>query len=200
MILRTSPLSPFGRKVRIAAAILGLSSRITAVPADTMSETDSIRRENPLGKIPTLILDDGRTLFDSSVILAYLDHLAIGTKLIPTEPDARFTAMRLEVLADGIADAALLQVYEGRFREPAHHAANWMAHQAGKVSRGLEALEAAPPSGTLTVGHVALACALGYLNLRFDGRWRGDHPALVAWLDGFSAAVPAFEATRPPAA
>jgi len=200
MILRTSPLSPFGRKVRIAAAILGLSSRITAVPADTMSETDSIRRENPLGKIPTLILDDGRTLFDSSVILAYLDHQAIGTQLIPTEPDARFAAMRLEVLADGIADAALLQVYEGRFREPAHHSANWMAHQAGKVSRGLEALEAAPPVDPLTVGHVALACALGYLDLRFDGRWRGDHPALVAWLDGFSAAVPAFEATRPPAA
>jgi len=200
MILRTSPLSPFGRKVRIAAAILGLSSRITAVPADTMSETDSIRRENPLGKIPSLILDDGRTLFDSSVILAYLDHQAIGTQLIPTEPDARFAAMRLEVLADGIADAALLQVYEGRFREPAHHSANWMAHQAGKVSRGLEALEAAPPVDPLTVGHVALACALGYLDLRFDGRWRGDHPALVAWLDGFSAAVPAFEATRPPAA
>ncbi len=200
MILRTSPLSPFGRKVRIAAAILGLAPRITVVEADTMSETDSIRRENPLGKIPTLILDDGRTLFDSSVILAYLDDLAVGTKLIPTEPDARFAAMRLEALADGVADAALLQVYEGRFREPATHAANWLAHQVGKVSRGLESLEAAPPPGPPTVGHVALACALGYLDLRFDGRWRGGHPELVAWLDGFAAAVPAFEATRPPAA
>ncbi len=200
MILRSSPFSPFGRKVKIAAAILGLSSGITIVEADTMSPTDSIRRENPLGKIPTLVLDDGRTLFDSSVIVAYLDHLATGDKLIPAEPDARFAALRLEVLADGITEAALLQVYEGRFREPDRHAANWMEHQAGKVSRGLGTLEAEPPAGPITVGHVALACALGYLDLRFEGAWRATFPALVAWLDGFAAAVPAFETTRPKAA
>lgn len=194
MILRSSPASPFGRKTKIAASLLGLA--VTVVEADTMSPTDSIRRENPLGKIPTLVLDDGTTLFDSSVIVAYLDTLAGGNRLIPAEIGPRFAALRLEALADGLSEAALLQVYEGRWREEARRDPTWMEHQAGKVSRALAELEAKPPEGAVTVGHVALACALGYLDLRFDGAWRADHPALVAWLDGFAAAVPAFEATR----
>jgi glutathione S-transferase len=194
MILRSAPASPFGRKVKIAAAVLGLS--LSVVEADTMSPTDSIRRENPLGKIPTLILDDGTTLFDSSVIVAYLDAVAGGGRLIPGEIGPRFAALRLEALADGISEAALLQVYEGRWRAPEKHEAEWVAHQAGKVERALAALEADPPAGAVTVGHIALACALGYLDLRFGGGWREAHPALVAWLDGFAAAVPAFEATR----
>lgn len=194
MILRSSPASPFGRKTKIAASLLGLA--VTVVEADTMNPTDSIRRENPLGKIPTLVLDDGTTLFDSSVIVAYLDTLAGGNRLIPAEIGPRFAALRLEALADGLCEAALLQVYEGRWREEARRDPTWIEHQAGKVSRALAELEAKPPEGAVTVGHIALACALGYLDLRFDGAWRADHPALVAWLDGFAAAVPAFEATR----
>ena len=194
MILRSSPASPFGRKVKIAAAVLGAS--VTVVEADTMSPTDSLRRENPLGKIPTLVLEDGTTLFDSRVIVAYLDATAGGGRLVPAEIGPRFAALRLEALADGISDAALLQVYEGRWREEPRRDDTWVEHQAGKVSRGLAALEAAPPEGPVTVGQIALACALGYLDLRFAGAWRDAHPALVAWLDGFSAAVPAFEATR----
>lgn len=195
MILRSAAASPFARKVRIAAALLGLSGRITIVEADTTSPIDSIRRENPLGKIPTLILDDAQTLFDSRVIVAYLDDLA-GGGLIPTDPRLRFPALTLEALADGICDAALLQVYEGRWREPAKHDAAWIAHQAGKIDRSLAVLETAPPQGQTHVGHIALACALGYLDLRFKGEWRAAHPALVAWLDDFSTRVPAFEATR----
>ena len=194
MILRSAPASPFGRKTKIAAALLGLS--VTVVDADTMSPTDSIRRENPLGKIPTLILDDGTTLFDSSVIVAYLDAVAGGDRLIPAEIGPRFAALRLEALADGLCDAALLQVYEGRWRPADKHDADWVGHHAGKVERALATLEAAPPAGPVTVGHVALACALGYLDLRFGGAWRETHPALVAWLDGFAAEVPSFEATR----
>ena len=194
MILRSAPASPFGRKTKIAAAILGLA--VTVVEADTMSPTDSLRRENPLGKIPTLVLDDGTTLFDSRVIVAYLDAVAGGGHLIPTETGPRFAALRLEALADGIAEAALLQVYEGRWRDASRHDAAWMEHQAGKVARGLAALEGDPPGGPVTVGHVALACALGYLDLRFDRLWRDGHPGLAVWLDGFAAAVPAFEATR----
>jgi glutathione S-transferase len=194
MILRSSPASPFGRKTKIAASLLGLA--VTVVEADTMNPTDSIRRENPLGKIPTLVLDDGTTLFDSSVIVAYLDTLAGGNRLIPAEIGPRFAALRLEALADGLCEAALLQVYEGRWREEARRDPTWIEHQAGKVSRALAELEAKPPEGAVTVGHIALACALGYLDLRFDGAWRADHPALVAWLDGFAAAVPAFETTR----
>ncbi len=194
MILRSSPASPFGRKTRIAAALLGIP--LSIVEADTTSPTDSIRRENPLGKIPTLVLDDGTTLFDSSVILAYLDAVAGGGRLIPLEIGPRFAALRLEALADGLAEAALLQVYEGRWRDEDRRDAAWTEHQAGKVARALAALEATPPQGPVTVGHIALACALGYLDLRFDGAWRADHPALVAWLDGFAAEVPAFDATR----
>lgn len=198
MILRSAPASPFGRKVKIAAALLGLP--VTVVEADTTSPTDSLRRENPLGKIPTLILDDGTTLFDSAVIVAYLDAHAGGNRLIPGDITSRFAALRLEALADGLAEAALLQVYEGRWRAADRQDAAWVAHQAGKVERALAALEAAPPSGPVTAGAVALACALGYLDLRFGGRWRESHPALVAWLDGFSAEVPSFEATRVKAA
>ncbi len=194
MILRSSPASPFGRKTKIAATLLGLA--VTMVEADTTSPTDSIRRENPLGKIPTLVLDDGTTLFDSSVIVAYLDAVAGGNRLIPAEIGPRFAALRLEALADGLSEAALLQVYEGRWRDESRRDPNWVAHQAGKVARALAELETHPPQGAITVGHIALSCALGYLDLRFDGTWRADHPALVSWLDGFAAEVPAFAATR----
>jgi glutathione S-transferase len=95
-------------------------------------------------------------------------------------------------------DAAILQVYEGRWRAAEHHEAKWMDHQSGKVARALAALEADPPrvNATPHVGQIATACALGYLDLRFQGRWRAGHPRLVAWLDAFAAAVPAFAATR----
>ena len=196
MILRSAPASPFGRKTKVASMMLGLGNRITVVETDTTNPDDSIRRENPLGKIPTLILDDGETLFDSSVIVQYLDDVAGGGKLVPKESQARFAALRLEALADGLADAALLQVYEMRWRDRDQRHVGWVDHQAGKVARVLASLEALPPEGPVTVGHVALACALGYLDLRFDGAWRADHPRLVAWLDRFSEAVPAFESTR----
>ena len=195
MILRSSPASPFGRKVKITAALLGLDKSIRSVDADTMSAEDSIRRENPLGKIPTLILDDGTTLYDSRVIVEYLDHLAGGSRVIPGDAGLRFRALTLQALADGLAEAALLQVYEGRWRAADRHEERWVSHQAGKVSRALMALEAAPPSGPVDIGQIALACALGYLDLRFAGTWRADNPNLAAWLDGFSAAVPAFGAT-----
>lgn len=196
LVLRSSPASPFGRKVKMAALELGLMDRIEIVPADTNDPAEALRQQNPLGKIPTLVLEDGTTLFDSRVIVDYLDHLS-GGKLIPAGA-ARFTQLRLQALADGICDAALLKVYEGRFRPEEGRNANWLAHQDGKVARGLEALEAAPPTfpGRPRIGEIALACALGYLDLRFEGQWRASHPKLVAWLDDFAARVPAFETTR----
>ena len=197
LTLRSSPASPFGRKVKIAAAELGLSDRITVVLANTGDATDPLRQQNPLGKIPTLILETGETLFDSRVILEYLDHLAGGGIIIPAGEE-RFAQLRLQALADGLCDAALLQVYEGRYRTPEQKNADWVEMQAGKVSRALTALEALPPagSGKPGVGEITLACALGYLDLRFAGEWRASHPKLVAWLDAFAARVPSFEATR----
>lgn len=195
MILRSSPASPFVRKVLLAADLAGLGGRVTVVPADTGSDTDSLRRENPLGKIPTLILEDGSTLYDSRVIVEYLDAIAGGGVLIPAESTARFRALTLQALADGMADAALLGVYEGRFRAEAERSAAWAAYQAAKVDRALDALEGAPPAGTIDIGHIALACALGYLDLRYEGAWRAGHPVLAGWLAAFAAAVPAFDRT-----
>jgi glutathione S-transferase len=195
MILRSSPPSPFGRKVKIAAAVLGLSLEIQK--ADTTDPADTLRQQNPLGKIPALILDDGTVLFDSRVIVEYLDHLAGGGRVIPSGPE-RFTVLRLQALADGLMDAALLQVYEVRLREEANRSPAWVESQRGKVERALAELEANPPAiaSPPDIGAIAVACALGYLDLRFEGRWRGSHPRLVAWLDRFAAEVPSFEATK----
>jgi glutathione S-transferase len=202
MILRFSPSSPFVRKVRIAAALLGLDGEITLERADTTDPNDSLRKINPLGKIPVLILEDGSAVYDSRVILDYLDERAGGGKIIPRAVAQRLPVLRLQALCDGILDASILMVYEGRWRAAAHHEPKWLGHQAGKVTRALAQLEAAPPEFTSTphVGQIALACALGYRDFRFHGTWRKDHPRLVAWLDQFAAAVPAFAATKPPPA
>ena len=199
LILRSSPASPFVRKIRIAAGVLGLEQDITIEPADTTAPSDTVRQQNPIGKIPTLVLEDGTTLFDSRVILEYLDHRAGGGRIIPKDAPARFAALRLQALADGILDASILLVYEGRWRPAERHEPKWVEHQAGKVARGLAALEAAPPGlgNPPDVGQITVACALGYRDFRFDGSWRKDHPRLVAWLDGFAARVPAFAATKP---
>jgi glutathione S-transferase len=199
LTLRSSPSSPFVRKVRIAASVLGLDREIALAPADTMNASDTVRLQNPLGKIPALVLEDGTVLFDSRVILEYLDHRAGGGRIISTDVDARLAALRLQALADGIMDASVLLVYEGRWRAPERHEPKWIEHQAGKVERTLAALEAAPPalSPTPDVGQIALACALGYRDFRFGEAWRRDHPRLVAWLDRFAARVRAFAATAP---
>jgi glutathione S-transferase len=198
MILRSSPASPFGRKVRIAASILGLAHAIEVQPADTNDPADSVRRQNPLGKIPVLIAPDGTALFDSRVILEYLDDHAGGGRIVPRDPKLRFAALRLQALADGIMDASILQVYEGRYRPAEKHEQRWLDLQAGKVARTLAALESDPPGldATPHVGQIATACALGYRDLRFAGAWRAEHPRLVAWLERFAAAVPAFAATK----
>lgn len=199
LVLRSSPPSPFGRKVKIAASVLGLAERIEVVATDTTNADDPIRRLNPLGKIPTLQLEDGSTLFDSRVIVEYLDHLAGGGRLLPEEPAARFATLRMQALADGLMEAAVLQIYEMRFRDENARSQRWLDLQAGKVDRALAALEAAPPSAAVDAGTIAVACALGYLDLRFDGGWRAGRPALAAWLEAFRAAVPAYDKTRAPA-
>jgi glutathione S-transferase len=198
MILRSSPASPFARKCNIAASLLGLSTQIELVQADTNNASDALRQQNPVGKIPVLVLEDGSTLFDSRVILEYLDHRAGGGKIIPREQGARFAALRLQALADGMTDAQILIIYEGRWRPPEHHVQKWTDYQADKIKRGLAALEVEPPSldPIPNVGQIALACFLGHRDLRFPGSWRGDHPKLAAWLDRFAAQVPAFNATK----
>jgi len=198
MILRSSPPSPFGRKVSIAASVLRLSPEIKIETADTNNAADALRQQNPIGKIPVLVLEDGSTLFDSRVILEYLDHRAGGGKIIPRETKARFAALRLQALADGMTDAQILVLYETRWRPAEHHVVKWVDYQNDKIKRGLAALEAAPPAldQIPNVGQIALACFLGHRDLRFPGTWRKDHPKLAAWLDRFAAQVPAFGETK----
>jgi len=198
MILRSSPASPFGRKVRIAISLLGPADKIEVRETDLNDPADSIRVQNPLGKVPALIVDDGTVYYDSRVILEYLDHLAGGGRIIPREAVARFAALRLQALCDGICDASLLQIYEDRYRPADKRVQSWLDRQAEKVARGLAALEAAPPKldPVPDVGQIALACALGYRDLRFGGSWRKDHPRLLAWHDKFAAQVPAFAQTK----
>jgi glutathione S-transferase len=198
MILRSSPPSPFGRKAVIAASVLGLSSELTIEKADTSNPTDSVRVQNPVGKIPVLIDESGACYFDSRVILEYLDYRAGGGRILPTAPEPRFAALRLQALCDGALDACILQTYEARWRAPENHDAKWLAYQADKATRALNALEASPPPAdpVPNVGQIALACLLGYRDLRFAGAWRAEYPRLVAWLDAFEKHVPAFAQTR----
>ncbi len=193
LVLRHHPASPYARKVRIVAAELGLALELQTT--DTADPSDPIRAQNPLGKIPTLLLEDGSALYDSRVIVEYLDHLAGGGRIIPTDAARRFDALRLQALGDGICDAALLIRYEQTAR-PEPRSASWMELQQGKIERAVAVLDAAPPSGPRDIGHVATACALGYLDLRFAGAWRSAAPKLVAWLDAFARETRAFKETE----
>ena len=160
MILRTSLTSPFGRKPRLAAAVLGLAGRIEVVAADFLDDNDSLRTQNPLGKIPTLVLADGSTLYDSRVIVEYLDYLAGGDRIIPVEPAARFAALKLQAIGDGILDAGVLRRLEAMFREAPFRSERWLAYQSGKINRTLDVLEQTPPSETdILVGEIAVPAA-----------------------------------------
>ena len=198
MILRSTPASPFVRKVRIAISLLGFDAETDVRETDLNAPDDAIRAQNPLGKIPTLIVEDGTVYYDSRVILEYLDYRAGGGRIIPREPKARFEVLRLQALCDGILDAGVLLVYESRYRPPEMKVQVWVDRQTDKVRRALTVLEASPPALTPLpdVGQIALACVLGYGDLRFGGEWRKHYPRLVAWHDRFAAQVPAFGATR----
>lgn len=198
IVLRSTVTSPFGRKVRIAAKLLGLEDRIRRIDADTRDPKDDLRQQNPLGKMPVLMID-GRAYYDSATILEMMDAAAGGGRLLPegTGITARYQVLTRAKLADGITDAALLMVYERRFRETAQVSKIWLDHLRGKVERGLSAFETDPPDASAAdIVSIGLACALGYLDWRQPVTWRHAHPKLVAWLDLFAAATPAYSETE----
>jgi glutathione S-transferase len=201
MKLLSSPMSPYGRKVKIALAMKGLKKEVEVVTVDTNIPNNPEIKPNPLAKIPTLVLNDGTAIYDSHVVCEYLDGLAPSPVLFPKGGAERFRTLTLGALADGILDAALLLVYEKRFRPEEKWHAPWQERQQSKINGALDHLEQAPPAWTANpdYGHLTLACALGYLDFRHEGKWRAGRPKLVAWLDKFASAVPAFEETRPKA-
>ena len=203
MKLRYSPASPYVRKVMVTAHETGLEGRIEKVATTVVpvKENAELSRENPLTKVPTLIADDGEVLYDSPVICEYLDtlHDSGGAKLFPPAGPARWKALRLQALADGILDAAILTRYEKAIRPEELQWRDWVDGQMRKVRQGLDALEAKAGelAGPLTIGTIAAGCALGYLDFRFaDENWRQGRPKLAAWYEEF-AQRPSMKATVP---
>jgi glutathione S-transferase len=197
LILRSTLTSPYGRKVRMAADILGLAGRIKIVPANTLDETDTLRQQNPLGKMPCLLLSDGSAIYDSRVIVEYLQEVAGSDRLLPLHGAERFRTLTMTTLADGIGDAALLMVYESRFRPPEHISKEWLDHQRGKIMRALSVFEQSPPdAGSSTLATIALTCALGYLDWRKPVAWRPNHPQLAQWLADYADHEPSVSRTQ----
>lgn len=197
MLLRTSLTSPFGRKVRMAAIALGIEEQIKIVGANPLDENDSLRQQNPLGKMPCLVLPSGDVLYDSKTIVEYLCAYANNSDLFPSQPLNLAIERSCVALADGIIDAALMMVYEDRFREQPQKSEFWLSHQRGKVIRGLHAIsqQLPPIAPRLTASSLSLASALGYLDWRQPVEWRSVHPELVAWFDEFNQHHPLLAAT-----
>ena len=200
MKLYHSPTTPFGRKVVVVLHETGLMDRVqvetvsgTPLDAGTMPIT-----KNPLGKIPALERDEGGVIYDSRVICRYLDHLS-GVGLYPEAP-ALWDILTLEATADGIIEAALSMVYESRIRPEDKQFAPWVEGQWAKVSRALDAVERDWMdllNGPLSGAHIAIGCALGYLDFRLGSRnWREGRPKLAAW-DATFATRPSMQASRP---
>ncbi|MGH6961649.1 MAG: glutathione S-transferase N-terminal domain-containing protein [Dongiaceae bacterium] len=202
MKLRYSPASPYVRKCLVLAHEAGLAGRIHVVPTVTADPASGLANDNPLGKIPALIVKDGQVLFDSPVICEYLDSLHGGAGILPPAGPARWTALRREALADGILDAAILRLLEGR-RPANEQSPGWVEKQKAVIARALDAFEAEagqlgdPAAVPTTIGHITLGCALGYLDFRFGvDEWRRTRPKLARWFEGF-AARPSMAATVP---
>lgn len=195
-VILYSPASPYSAKVRMAAAWCGIDAQIRIV--DTNARPAELIRANPLGKIPVFITDEGEGIFDSRVITQHLNRLS-GGALFPRRADRRLQAERLEALADGICDCLLACVYEQRKRPAEKIHQPWLDAQWEKAARGLDLAESAPPKlgRKADGGQIALRAALGYLALRFEGRWERGRPKLRRWAKRFDERFPALAALLP---
>ncbi len=199
MKLHWSPRSPFVRKVMIVAHERGLADRIVCVRtvAATSKPHAELMKDNPLSKIPTLVLDDGTALYDSPVICEYLDSLAGEPKLFPIEPKARLTALRRQALGDGFLDLLVLLRDERMRAQPSSVHLASAATRRVAILRSLEQEADALAAAQLSIGHVAIGCALSYLDFRYaDEDWRKGRPAIATWHAAF-AARPSVCATEP---
>lgn len=198
--LHWSPRSPYVGKVMIAATEMGLRDRIETVRT-AVSATQSVESffaDNPLNKIPTLMLEDGTALFDSRVICEYLDTLHEGPKLFPTKPSEHFLAIRNLAFGDGLVDVGMVRMGERR-KPAAQQTPEIIASNERKTQEAVDRLErdiAMLTDRPFDIGHVAIGTALAYLDFRLgDDNWREGRPALTAWHAEFSER-PAVQANR----
>jgi glutathione S-transferase len=198
MKLRYTPASPFSRKVLVVAHECGLSDRIEKVPADLEHPEGDLATHNPLGKVPTLVLDDGTSLIESPLICDWLEAQGNG-KLIPREAKARVAALQLQALGDGVGEAAIC-VQRERNRTGAQHSDQVEARWKGKFDRTLDLLEREferRMNGPANIGHVALACALGWVDFRMENMdWKAGRPKLATWYADITTR-PSMAATAP---
>jgi glutathione S-transferase len=190
MKLHYSLASPFVRKVMAVAIETGLDGRLERAHLTTtpVKPDAGLVRDNPLGKIPCLVTDEGAVLYDSRVICEYLDSLHDGAKMFPGAGPARWTALRRQAEGDGIMDAAVLARYETFVRPEEHRWDEWLEGQRQKFRRALDALEAEAGDfgNTVDIGTITTGCALGYLDFRYgDEDWRATRPKLAAWFEWF---------------
>jgi len=185
MKLIGSTSSPYVRKVRIVMAEKKLDYEF--VQEDVWSDDTSIAQSNPLGKVPCLVMEGGEALFDSRVIVEYLDTLSPVGKLIPAVGRERAEVKTWEALADGVMDAAILARLEANWpgREQAERSRGWIDRQIGKVNASVKAMSQGLGDKPycagiyLSLADIAVGCALGYLDFRFpDIEWRGEYPNL----------------------
>lgn len=202
MKLLYAPTSPFVRKVMVCAHMTGQADRIEWLEsaAHPIQRDPRIARHNPLAKVPTLILENGQTLFDSRTICEYLAASVGSTNLFPKEGEERWRALSLQSLGDGLLDAALLARYETLARPSEFHWPEWRSAQLTKVTASLDAIETKASSlgiDSPTIGDVTIGCALGYLVFRFpDLKWWESRPETARWNESFQA-LPAMSATIP---
>lgn len=185
MYLRYSPTSPYVRKIRVLAIETRLDEVMDLVETNPHEKPPALTAENPLGKVPTLVTDDGLVLFDSPMICEYLDGAHGGTRMVPVATPVRWHVLRLQAVGDGIMDAAVSSVMEGR-RPANEQSAGFVAHERGRIVRTLDWLEAHADelSGRLNLGQISVACALGYLDFRLpDLGWRDGREALAGWFE-----------------
>ncbi len=184
MKLVYSPPSPFVRKVTTLIHHTDLNDRIELINVKTtaLSVAEEARAANPLGKIPVMILEDGKAIFDSRVITRYLDEIA-GSNLYSKENI--YDILTLEALADGIMESAVSITYESKLRPENEQSPSWMEAQWSKVLHAIKALdngEFKAMNSEMNMGQIAVACALGYLDFRHDARqWRSGHSNLASW-------------------
>ncbi|MEY3747571.1 MAG: hypothetical protein RL194_1030 [Pseudomonadota bacterium] len=203
MKLLYSLTSPYARKVRVVAAEKRIEVEMVKV---VLSDPDCpVIHHNPLGKIPVLILDDGEALFDSRVIVEFLDNRTPVARLIPQDHSAKVWVRRWEALADGVCDAAIAAMQESRRAENMRDQAI-IEKQMGKVHRGLRQLNAELGESkwcvddTFSLGDIALGCMLGWLDLRYrELDWREDYPNLARHFEEMMKR-PSFSETAPPEA